>query len=90
MALASTAALDIQLPLINFGPNPAQNYLQITIEEEGAGVLEVYDGMGKRMSQESLSEGVHQLNTQFWTPGVYHLRYSTNSGKVYFAKRWVL
>ena len=90
MALASTAAVDIQLPLINFGPNPAQNYLQITIEEEGAGVLEVYDGMGKRMSQESLSEGVHQLNTQFWTPGVYHLRYSTNSGKVYFAKRWVL
>jgi hypothetical protein len=73
---------EINASNISIQPNPFNNELKITLDENYEGVLEVYNTLGALITSEKLQSRNVTLNTSNWNAGVYILKVATNDGVV--------
>jgi hypothetical protein len=67
-------------------PNPSQGWL--VVEAGGMQRLEVFNALGQKMLEKTLSTDAHQLQLSGWKDGLYWLRIETQNGVA--ARRFVI
>ena len=72
-------------------PNPSSDYLQISWENPGVGLLEIYDMLGKVMYRERISNAYTKtIDTSKWTSANYFVSFKTDTGKFYSKRLAIL
>jgi hypothetical protein len=72
-------------------PNPSSDYLQISWENPGVGLLEIYDMLGKVMYRERITNAyMKTIDTSKWTSANYFVSFKTDTGKFYSRRLAIL
>lgn len=74
---------------INLYPNPAKEYVKITLPTEGDYLISLYDIMGKLLYQQNHSKQA-TINTDNYTSGVYLIKINDANGNQIDTKRFVV
>jgi hypothetical protein len=60
---------------IYVGPNPTSGFLLISVPNEEAGTLAIYNSLGVRISDEHIHDGQHMIDLSGHPDGIYFLKY---------------
>jgi hypothetical protein len=77
---------------INAFPNPASDFLHLTLNETdfSASKLSIFDFKGMKILEQSVKSNDEKINVSALSPGLYLLRYTTNNKLVAVAKFFVI
>ena len=71
----------VQISTLSLMPNPAKNSVTLRYSARTGGIITITSAVGQKMYNEKVAtEGLVELSTQQWLPGIYFVTLQSNAG----------